>query len=353
MSFGKSTVALSFALLACGEQTPVANPVPETPSASVVATASAPTVAEVKDAAPPVAEVKATPLADLQLAALKAAADAINRHDGGTYSNLFTQNVLHKEAAAKDIVGRRDVASRMGLLFQSFPDLKLSFDHVWQKGNIAVATWRWTGTDRGGFMGKKPTGRHAGVQGVSVAFFNTDGLIREIHMYEDGQNLVSQLEASAKGQRPPPADSAATLEVTASVTGPDEDKGAATAKLFYDAVEAKKEADSAALFADDATVDDFGLSPRTGTGPTAWKALLKSWTTTFGSFTELPLYNLMAVKDYVIAERVLKGTMASSGVNLHAIDIAQLKDGKIVHLWSWSNGMELVSQIGPRGIRKG
>ncbi len=348
-----AVVALTIPVFACGGDTPPPKVSPD-PTPSVAPTPSVTASVAVADAA--VVVVPAVPpMADFQLTALRSAADAINHHDPAKYAELFTTNAIYKEAAARDIIGQHGIADRMSGLFLEFLDFKVSFDRVWLKNNIAVVEWHWTGTDNG-YMGKKATRRHAGLQGVSVAFFNTDGRIREIHVYEDGQNVVSQLDANAKAGsfRPAPSDLILTTEVIPSNGGPNEGTGMSTAKAFYDAIETKKEADAAALFAADATVDDYALAPRTTKGPDAWKAMSKTWASTFTNFTELPLYNLMTVNDYVIVERVLKGTMsAGSGVSLHCLDIAQLKDGKIIRFRSWSNTLELVSQVGARGLRKG
>lgn len=344
-------LALVAFAVACGDATPPSvAPTPSTSTASAVSSASsAPPVASsapVKPPAPP-------PASELQLASLKAAADAINQHDSKKYVALFTRTAIHKEAATRDLTGRDEIARRMELLFNAFPDFKFSFDKVWQKGDVVAATWRWTGTDRGGFMGKRASSRRAGLQGLTVGFYNIDGLIREVHVYEDGQNVLAQLDPAAKpgSFRAPPSDSAAAMEVTPS--GADEDKNTAAVRAFYDAVEAKKEADTAAAFGDDATVDDFALPPKPGKGPSAWKAILKSWTGNFGAFTELPLYNLMAVGDTVIVERVLRGTVApGAATTLHAADVIQLKAGKIVQLGTYSNTLELVSQVGTKGLRR-
>jgi len=354
MKLGTAVTLVTLSVAGCGDSTPPAVP-PPPPVVSVTpsATASAPPVAS---SAPVVVTLPpAPPIGELQLASLKAAADAINQHDAHKYASVFTRDAIHKEAAAHDVVGREDIARRMQLLFTSFPDFKFSFDRVWQKGNVAVATWHWNGTDTGGFLGKKPTRRKAGVQGVSVGFYNSDGLVREIHVYEDGQTLVQQLDAAAPAGsfRAPPADAPATMEVLVSAGGPDEALGLATAKTLYDALEAKKEPAATALFDAAATLDDFALPPRVGTGHGTWKALYASWVGNFGNYTQLPLYSELAVNDYVISERVLKGTVPlGSPVSLHCLDIAQVKDGKIVHFWSWSNTLELIVQVGKRGLRK-
>ena len=336
----------------CGDSTPASLP-PLLPVASAPPSATASTPPPVASSPPVVTPPPARPLAELQIASLKAASDALNQHDARSYALLFTRDAVHKEAAARDVVGREDIARRMQLLFTSFPDLKFSVDRVWQKGNVAVATWHWSGTDTGGFLGKKATGRRAGVPGVTIGYYNSDGLVREVHVYEDGVNLVQQLDATAKAGsfRAPPAEAPTAMEIIVSSGGADEAQGLAAAKTFYDALETKKEPVATALFGADATVDDFALPPRTGKGPVAWKALYASWLGNFGNYTELPLYSQLAVNDYVISERVLKGTLGAP-VNLHCVDIAQQKDGKMVHFWTWSNSLELVAQVGVRGVRR-
>jgi ketosteroid isomerase-like protein len=352
------TLALVPAFLACGNATPEAQP--PVASATANASASAPPVAS---SAPPAASSAvvvapppaAAPMNELQLAALKAAADAINQHDSKKYVALFTRTAIHKEAATRDLVGRDEIARRMQLLFDAFPDFKFGFDRVWQKGDLAVATWHWTGTDDGrGFMGKRPTKKRAGIQGVTVGFFNVDGLLREVHVYEDGQTVLAQLDPAAKAGsfRAAPSDAPGALAVTPAAPA-DEDKNTQVVRAFYDALEAKKEADTAAAFTDDATVDDFALPPKPGKGPAAWKALLKSWTGNFGAFTELPLYNLMAVGDTVIVERVVRGSVGpNAAVTLHALDLVRLQGGKIASFGSYSNTLELVSQVGTKGLRR-
>ncbi len=334
----------AFALVGCGADVPPPQPPPSAP-----AVPQAPLPPPAAEPAPPPAPA----YGELQLASLKAATEAINAHDAKRYAGLFTSNAIHREAAAPDIVGREGIAARMELLFASFPDLRFAFTRLWQKGNVAVATWRWTGTDTGGFLGKKPTGRSAGLEGATIGWYNDDGSIREVRVYEDGQTVVDQLDAKAKKGtvRPPPAEGPAMDTVAA---GPDEVANTRAANLFYDAIEGKKETDILGLFNNDSTADDYAMSPGTVTGLRAWKAMYRSWTAAFPDSTQLPLVNQLAVGDYVISERVVhathKGPVGRVGptglpVSIHCLDIIQLKDGKIARFATWSNTLELLAQV--------
>ncbi len=274
----------------------------------------------------------------------------MNAHDLNRYAELFTKNVIHKEAAAQDIRGRNEMSNRMGLLFRAFPDFKFQFERVWQKDSVAVATWKWTGTDTGGYIERRPTNRRAGLHGVTVGFFNSDGAIREVHFYEDGVTVASQLDPKAKAGsfRAAPEDpTGGKPRAVISNNGDEEVKALALSKAFYDALEKQDKGGLAALVADDMTVDDLAAPLRSEKGKAASDALVADWTKAFGAFSELPLYNQIAVGNTVIVERVLSGKMSGKPVKLHALDLLEVKDGKIAKITVYSDTLELWHQAGP------
>jgi ketosteroid isomerase-like protein len=341
--------------IACGTPAERQPPTPPSaPSATAAASASTPASAEPASSAssasssPP---TPAKPLAILELESLDVVSRAMNQHDAQAYVSVFTSNAIHKEASAPDVLGTNEMAQRMRLLFDSFSDLAFSFDQVFQKDNLIVATWRWAGTDTGGFLSKKPTGRRAGVEGVTVAFFNFDGHVREVHLYEDGMTAVSQLDARVSKdtyRAPPDVAGPKPPQVIAGNAGPgggaDDAKNLASARAFYDALEDKSEPKLTALFNDDAIVEDFASTTKTAKGAAAFQPVLKGWTTAFGNFKELPLYNLLAVGSFTIAERVMKSAPGADGkqLSLHCLDIIEWRAGKIAHLSTWSNKLEIV-----------
>jgi steroid delta-isomerase-like uncharacterized protein len=314
--------------------------------------------------APPVDTSPPTPLAppkpsmaEMQLTSVKAVVDALNAHDAQKYAALFAADALDKGAGEPDASGRDTIATRIQQLFTAFPDFKIAVDRVWQKGNLAVASWGWTGTDTGGFMGAKPTGRPAGVQGASLAWYNDDGLIKELHRYDDVGTVMNQLDPKAKknGFRAPPT-LASTMDVVTSTGAgtPDEDKTLDVAKAAYTAVDNKKEADVLAVATDDTVIDDYTM-PTTTKGLKDWKAMYKTYTSAFPDFKQMPMTNQVAVKDYVVSEGVLSGThkgalgpLKATGkpVSIHFVDITQWKDGKLTRFQTWANSVELLTEIG-------
>ncbi len=349
--FASITPAVIALGVACGD--------PQEPKTPTAPTASAPTVvtpiASASAPTPPPVDTTPKPpeptLAEKQLASLAAATEAMNAHDLTRYAELFTKNVIHKEASAQDIRGRNEMNNRMGLLFRAFPDFKFEFERVWQKDSVAVATWKWTGTDSGGYIERKPTNRRAGLRGVTVGFFNADGAIREVHFYEDGVTVASQLDPKAKAGsfRGAPEDpTGAKPRATVSNNGDEEVKALAASKTFYDGIETRDKGGLATMVTDDVTVDDLAAPLHREKGKAAIDALLADWTKTFGAFSEMPLYNQVAVGNTVIVERVLSGKMNGKPVKLHALDLLETKDGKIAKVTVYSDTLELWHQAGPQ-----
>lgn len=346
---GLAPVVPIFALAtACGDQPEPKTPVG--PSASVLAPPVVPVASETAPTPPPANTTPPPPepsLAEKQLAALAAATEALNAHDLNRYAELFTKNVIHKEAAAQDIRGRNEMNNRMTLLLRAFPDFKFQFQRVYQKDSVAVATWKWTGTDTGGYIERKPTNRRAGLHGVTVGFFNQDGAIREVHFYQDGVTVASQLDPKAKAgsfRAAPDDPTGAKPQATVSNNGDEEVKALATTKAFYEALEKQDKGALGGLVTDDMTADDMATLPRAEKGKAAIGALVADWTKAFGAFSELPLYNQVAVGNTVIVERVLNGKMAGRPVKLHALDILEVKDGKVQKLTVYSDTLELWHQ---------
>jgi predicted ester cyclase len=347
---GFTLLAAFVALAACADETPPPQPPPPPPPP---VTAEAPPAPPPTDTTPPPAPPKPS-MADMQNASIKTVTDALNAHDPQKYASVFAADGLSRSGGMPDAVGRDAIAADIKGWFTEFPDLKFAFSRAWQKGNVAVATWDWNGTDAGGFMGAKPTNRPAGLTGATVAIYNDDGLIKELHVYQDLSTLMQQLDPKAKKGtfRAPPT--LATSIDTVSAGSPEEDGNLGLAKAFYQALDDKKEKDVLAAATEDTTADDYE-APASIKGLKQWKGMYREYVTAFPDFKQLPLANQWAIGSYVISEGTLQGTnkgpigpFKASGkpVSLHFIDIVQLKAGKLARLQTWTNGVELLTQIG-------
>jgi steroid delta-isomerase-like uncharacterized protein len=84
----------------------------------------------------------------------------------------------------------------------AFPDLHMDAQDVFASGAKVVARVRYTGTNRGGFMGMPATGKHVDVQLIDMFLFGDDGRVHEHWGVIDALAMMQQLGAVPAG---PPA----------------------------------------------------------------------------------------------------------------------------------------------------
>lgn len=345
-------VAAFLGLAACADETPPPQPPPPPPPPPATAEAPPPPT----DTTPPPAPPKPS-MAEMIASATKAEVDAVNAHDAQKFGSTFAADGARHFMGTPppDETGRDAIVASVQHVFQTFPDFKLAVSRMWVKDNVRITTEDWNATDSGtGFRGAKPTNRPVGITAVTIAVFGDDGLVKDMRIYGDGATLMQQMDPKAKASafRPPPTLTTSFDTVTAG--SPEEDANLGLAKTFYQALDDKKEKDVVALGDDDTTADDY-VAPASIKGLKQWKGMYREYVTAFPDFKQQPLTNQWAIGSYVISEGVLKGTnkgpigpFKASGkpVNLHFVDVVQFKAGKIARLQTWSNGAELLMQIG-------
>lgn len=291
----------------------------------------------------------------MQTASIKTVTDALNGHDPAKYASAFAPDGVVKRGGLPDVVGRDAIAADIKNLFTAVPDLKFAFSRALWSGNTGISTWDWNGTDTGGFMGKKPTGRPVGLTGATVAIYNDDGLIKELHIYQDQSNLMQQLDPKAKkgSFRAPPV-LAAQIE-TVNAGGPDEGNNMGVVKTMYQQFDDHKAKDVCSNGGGaDFVLDDYS-APGPIKGIKGCSDYLSAMFKGIPDAHQLPLTNVWAIGPYTIAEGVTQGThkgplgpFKASGkpVAIHFLDFGALSGGKYTHYWSYSNGAELLTEIG-------
>ncbi|MEO8797656.1 MAG: ester cyclase [Polyangiaceae bacterium] len=340
--------ALSILAVACGGGDEVAPPPqPPPPPAPVAAadTTPAPT-AQAPAPKPSLAELEAT--------ANKAILDAMNARDAAKYTAVYTDDVQYNVAGMPSTTGKADLTKGTQAFFDQFKDLKFWITRTWTKNDMVVSEWGWSGTDTGGMMGMKPTEKPAGSLGVTVAWFTPDGLIKKEDRYSDFGTVAAQLGMAKMKAKPVPTPTS-SIEAHVAKGTPDEAKLNDWAKGMFTAMDSKKETDWLATMDDNA---DFWDSAATKAAPMKGKADAKKffgmWTKAFPD-AQTTILTSTPVEDFVIVETETKGTQkgalgpiaaSKKPVDLHAVAIYQVKDGKMVHGWTYSNGMELMTQIG-------
>ena len=145
-------------------------------------------------------------------------------------------------------------------------------------------------------------------------------------------------------------------DINVSKNTPDEDKNAASAV----AVQKMFETHDAKAFAE-ASTEDITWDDLTTPAPmNGKKEMVKSFDMVTKAIPDIKMScTTWGVDDYVIQECAMSGTnkgpMVAPGmklpatnkpINLHGVDVIQLKDGKAVSGWSYGNGMEMAMQLG-------
>jgi steroid delta-isomerase-like uncharacterized protein len=84
----------------------------------------------------------------------------------------------------------------------AFPDMHMAVEDVFASGTKVAARVRYTGTNRGEFMGMPASGKSVDVQLIDMFLFGDDGRVREHWGVIDALAMMQQLGAVPAG---PPA----------------------------------------------------------------------------------------------------------------------------------------------------
>lgn len=337
--------ALLGVLGACGGEPPPATPAAPSPSAEVVAPPPSATPADAGPARPP--------LAKLQQEALGAAAVALNAHDAAAFAALYADDAVIDVAGLNEVRGREAVRANMEEWFQAFDKVKLAWSRVFLKGDTVALEWVINGTHKGELFGVKGTEQAIGHYGLSILVFGEDGKVKTEHRYGDLGTVVAQIGAAPKAETRPVPPLPEKVQVFAAKAGDDAAPAREVARAFEEAVGARADAKVADLLADDAAVDGL-FDAQTAKGKAKAKESLLALGRAFPDLTRTPSREL-AVGDHVLVEVELRGThkgalgkLKPTGrpVRLHAVDLVEVRDGKVVRLQTFQNSLEVLTELG-------
>lgn len=341
-------VMMGLLIAACGgaegsERKPAIAPTPEPPAPIAQEPPPAPP-------APPAEPAKSA--AELQLATQKTSFEAWNAGDAKKVAATFAENATLLVAGMPEIKGREAIEAYVRQTMKAFSKTKLALTRTFQKGDVMAVEWVFNGTHAGEYMGLKATEKPVGFHGASLVTTKTDGSIREQHDYFDVATIMAQVGASKPRARPIPS-LPASAEGHAAKGAPDEEKNAELVKAFYAAMEKKSESQFTGALADTVLYEDF-TQPEVSKGRADAKRFFGMFTKAFPDAKQAPT-TLFGIEDFVIVEAVMTGTQkgplgpippTKKAVALRSLDVLQLKDGKIAKGWTYSNGAELMTQLG-------
>jgi steroid delta-isomerase-like uncharacterized protein len=293
--------------------------------------------------------------------------EAFNTHDAAKGSSVYADNAVVRMAGAPaDMTGKDAVKQGMQRMFDSFSNLKAATANVFANKDVVVAVWQMNGTHSGDFFGQKATEKPVGWTGASVLWFNDDGQIKEEHIYWDVPTVMAQIGAM-KGAKARAIPALAAQPTVVIAKGDDtESKNVDAVKTWFTTgFDAKTPDTFLGPMTDDVAWDDNMNPMGVMTGKAAAKKYFTDMKTAFPD-AKVQISNAWGAADYVIVEDVFTGTnngafmgkpATKKPVNLHGVDIVQMKDGKAVKGWSFGNGGEMAMQLGwikpPTGGDKG
>ncbi len=339
----RTLVALGvLSLAACGGQDEVM-PAPVPPPTATMAPPPPPPTAETPLPPPP-----KPPMADMQKAALATAAAALNGHDASKLASCYADGAVIRVAGLNEVNGKDEIVKNMQEWFDTFSNVKVGFSHVWIVGDVVVAEWVLTGTYTGDLFGVKGKDQPIGHLGLSVLWFDQDGHVKEEHRYGD---LGAVMQQVTKKTGPALPTLPSTLEMQVATGSADETSRLDLAKSVYGTIEKKSEADFVSKLTDDVEYEGHLGKVK---GKAEAKKFFQALTHGF-SDARFDVSNAWAAGDFAIVEYTLNGVNkgpllgtppTGRPISVHAVDVVKIADGKIARASTYSNGLELMTQLG-------
>jgi steroid delta-isomerase-like uncharacterized protein len=128
--------------------------------------------------------------------------DLINAGEIDGFGDLLADDFVEHEETPGLAPTKDGVKSFFRMQLAAFPDLKMEVQDVVADGRKVVARVRYTGTQKGEFMGMPATGKSVDVQLVDIFSFADDGRVGEHWGVIDLMAMMQQLGVVPAG---PPA----------------------------------------------------------------------------------------------------------------------------------------------------
>ncbi|HSK02107.1 MAG TPA: ester cyclase family protein, partial [Kofleriaceae bacterium] len=263
-------------------------------------------------------------------------------------------------------VTRDEMIPRLTAARVAFPDLVLEPQLVLVSGRTVLGVLLMKGTNGGplrGEAGELPaTKQKIGVLMYERVAMDDENKATEQWAYFDPATMLGQLgHQKAMPTRPPVEGSLPDAPIVAVAADDDRERAnLAIVRRGNEAFNAKKAADLMALFADDAIEADQATPGDVKGKPAIEQALRGLWKAFPDARGEIS--STWAAGDHVVAELRFTGThdgplgglpRTGKKVAFQYAEIFKLKDGKIVELWRFRNGIALAQQLGAGGPAKG
>lgn len=336
--------ALCVAAVGCGGE----EPAPKAPETTAAVTPPPPPAPTVVEAPPP--PPKPT-MAEMQMKAGQNIIEGWNAHDSKKILDSYASDAVMKGPGMPEQKGKEAMTAGLNNMFTAMPDLKAAPRFVFMKNDVVVVVIDMVGTHKGDLMGIPATNKPVGYTAGVVQWYNTDGLVKEEHVYMDAGTVMSQIGVSKQKVRGIPTLGAVTA--FNAKNNDQETKNVDAVKLMYTAFEKKSVDGFIGTLAEGAEWDDMTQAD-TYKGTAAAK---KYFTEASKAFPDAKntVANSWGIDEFVVTESTFSGTQkgafmgmkaSNKAISMDSLDVVRMKDGKIVKGWSFGNGMQVAAQLG-------
>lgn len=127
--------------------------------------------------------------------------DVIARGDTSQVDQLFASNWTNHDPSLPQLQGLDGARQLVQLSHSAFPDGRITVENLTSEGDKVGATFSFTGTNTGTFLGLAPTGKAVNVEGAGI-FRVVDGKVTDNWANLDAMAMMQQLGlAPMPGQR--------------------------------------------------------------------------------------------------------------------------------------------------------
>ena len=125
--------------------------------------------------------------------------DLVNAHDIGAFGENLADNFVEHEVTPGLEPTKKGVIAFFQMQLAAFPDAHLAVEDIFASGSKVVARVRYTGTNKGDFMGMPASGKRTDVQLIDMFLFDSNGRVCEHWGLLDALAMMQQLGAIPAG----------------------------------------------------------------------------------------------------------------------------------------------------------
>lgn len=252
--------------------------------------------------------------------------------------NVLNEDAYFAFAGLKDVHGRDNIIKLHQTLLGKFEDRKFVASRRFTTESAQILEWTMSGMD-------KKSSKSTTFRGVVILRTNDDGSVSNVHLYYDELNAKDGVALM-------PNEARVEVEQKKDKT---ESENVAVIRRELDALETKNADAYTATMTDDVQVTALD-SLRNQKGKADAKAYVLQMNKSIANL-DTSIDDIWGIGDYVVVEYHIVGeqkgpigripAQKDNLLKMFDVDIAQLKDQKISHIWRYDNPAQLLVEAKP------